>query len=251
MHSASTAATTGRLRILLYNVGYETGIDGSRRSYLLRFYRYLRTPQRIMRRVRHSIYQLLSSYKPDLCCFVEIRSKRGALHPRFYAYSDASVKYGPRSILRRLPLFRDNCNGFLSQQPFTYRKLYFKNGTKKLIYEIQLSPDLRVLLVHMSLRRKTRRLQCAELAAIVKNGCPAIVCGDFNVFKGAGELADLASQCDLRIVNGATQMTFPAAKPKRSLDLFLCPAGLTDAKVTVLDHMRQSDHLPVLLEIGA
>jgi hypothetical protein len=250
MHSASSTAQSGRLRILLYNVGYETGIDGSRRSYLLRFYRYLRTPQRIMRKVRHSIYQLLNSYKPDLCCFVEIRSKRGALHPRFYAYSDAAVKYGPRSILRRLPMFRDNCNGFLSHKPFTYRKLYFKSGTKKLIYEIQLTPDLRVLLVHLSLRQRTRRKQFQELAKIVDEGCPAIICGDFNVFKGAGEVAELAKKCALRVVNGATEMTFPAAKPKRTLDLFLCPESVTDAKVTVLEHMKVSDHLPVLLEIG-
>ena len=57
------------------NVGYGTGIDGSIKSYLLRWYRYLYTPRWVIRQVRQSIYALLNREQPDLCCFVEIHQK--------------------------------------------------------------------------------------------------------------------------------------------------------------------------------
>jgi hypothetical protein len=47
------------LRVLLFNLGYATGIDGSMRSYLLRWYRYIYTPRAIICKVRNSIYALL------------------------------------------------------------------------------------------------------------------------------------------------------------------------------------------------
>lgn len=246
-----SAASDHRLRILLYNVGYQTELSGSLWSYLLGFYRYLYTPGFIMRRVRRSVYELLDEYHPDVCCFAEMHRKRASLHPRSYTHHDADVKYGPKSWLRRIPFFRDNCNGFLSHQALPFRKLYFSRGTKRLIYEIQLNASLRVLFVHLALSARVRRVQCEELAQIVLDGCPAIVCGDFNVFRGTEELTALTERCGLKLVNGAGQATFPAFHPRKALDLFLCPPQFADATVTVLGQVHESDHLPVLLEIGA
>ena len=53
----------------------------------------------------------------------------------------------------------------------------------------------------------------------------------------------------LRILNGDGQATFPTKRPRKDIDLFLCSTGISVGKVTVLNHMRLSDHLPVMLEV--
>lgn len=242
---------TAKFRILLYNVGYSTELDGSIRNYVLRFYRYLYTPRTIIRRVRQTIYHLLQREQPDVCCFVEVHRKKGYVpHPHAYTCGDVDNKYGQRSVLRRLPFLRDNCNGFYSKQPLSFEKTYFQNGTKKLIYDIKLRPDLSLLVVHFALGRRVRRKQCEELKRLIRQRGNVIVCGDFNIFKGTGELQSLAHACDLQIVSppGAT---FPAVNPRKTLDLFLCPKSLGDVSARVLSGVHASDHLPVMLEMAA
>ena len=242
--------STQKFRILLFNVGYATALDGSLRNYLLRFYRYLYTPRRIIRQVRQAIFLLLKKVQPDVCCFVEIHRKTGSVpHPHVYTSHDMANKYGLHSVLRRLPFFRDNCNGFFAKGACSFQKMYFKNGTKKLIYEIKLREDVSLLLVHFSLERRVRRLQVAELHDIIKARKNVILCGDFNIFKGRSELEELAEECDLRIVNSPSDVTFPAVNPTKSLDLFLCPKHIKNAHATVLKGVHASDHLPVLLEL--
>lgn len=239
-----------QFRILLMNLGYATGLDGSMRSYLTQWYRYLYTPRKIIRQVRQSIYNLIHKENPDLCCFVEIHHKHGFI-PHAHSYtSQIDNKYGRRSMLRFLPFFRDNCNGFLSHHPLHFEKKYFRNGSKKLIYDIQIGNGLSLLLVHFSLRRKTRSAQCRELKAILRDRSNAIVCGDFNIFKGTRELHALAEACNLKIVN-AHMPTFPAVKPRKALDLFLCPKSLGDVSAQVMHDVQVSDHLPVMLTMTA
>lgn len=239
------------------NLGYATGLDGSLRSYLTQWYRYLYTPRWIIRQVRQSLYQLLNREQPDLCCFVEIHHKHGFVpHPRAYR-SHIDNKYGRFSLRRFLPFYRDNCNGFFSHQPLRFTKRYFAHGAKKLIYDIQLgnpltsltASSLSLLLVHFSLKYKTRRRQCAELAEILRGRGPTIVCGDFNILRGARELRMFAESCGLRIIN-AHQPTFPAVHPRKALDLFLCPKAMGEVSARVIGDVRVSDHLPVLLEVG-
>ena len=230
------------------NLGYATGLDGSMRSYLTQWYRYIYTPRRIIRQVRQSIYGLMHRENPDVCCFVEIHRRHGFVpHPHAYT-SHIDNKYGRFSLLRLLPFFRDNCNGFLSHQPLHFRKRYFKNGSKKLIYDIDLGNGMALLLMHFSLRRDTRKRQCRELRQMLKDRPNVILCGDFNIFRGTGELHALAEACNLNIVN-ARMPTFPAAHPRRALDLFLCPKSLSHVSAQVMRDVQVSDHLPVLLEM--
>lgn len=235
-------------RVLLMNLGYATGLDGSLWSYLTRWYRYLYTPQWIIRSVRRSLYGLLNREHPDLCCFVEIHHKHGFVpHPHAYR-SHIANKYGRFSILRHLPFFRDNCNGFFSHQALHFHKRYFQNGTKKLVYDIDLGNGLSLLLVHFSLRRDTRRRQCTELRSMLSGRNNAIVCGDFNIFRGTRELHTLAESCGLRIVD-ARHPTFPAVHPRKAIDLFLCPKALRSVSARVMEEVKVSDHLPVILEV--
>ena len=239
-----------RFRILLFNVGYATALDGSVRNYLLQFYRYLYTPQYILRQVRQVIYHLLQKEQPDVCCFIEIHKKHGNVpHPHVYTSSDVDNKYGMHSVLRKLPFFRDNCNGFFAKGDLPHRKIYFKNGTKKLIYEILLRDDLSLFLVHFSLERRVRRLQCDELRHIIQSRKNVILCGDFNIFRGQKELESLARDCGLVIMNAPGAGTFPAVNPRKALDLFLCPPHL-QAHARVIPDIKASDHLPVMLEVS-
>lgn len=239
-----------RFRILLFNVGYATALDGSLRNYVLHFYRYLYTPRTIIRKVRQAIYYLMEREKPDVCCFVEIHRKIGCVpHPHVYTSGDIENKYGLHSMLRRLPFFRDNCNGFFAKGDLPFDKYYFKNGTKKLIYEIKLREDISLFLVHFSLDRAVRQRQCEELKELIRSRKHAVLCGDFNIFKGTGELEALADACDLKIVNSPSEATFPAVHPTKTLDLFLCPKNMVHAQARVLKGVHASDHLPVLLEM--
>ncbi|TSC57971.1 MAG: Uncharacterized protein Greene041619_847 [Candidatus Peregrinibacteria bacterium Greene0416_19] len=248
---ATAAVAHGEpFRILLLNAGYCTELDGSLRDYFLRFYRYLHTPRRIVRRALRSLSGLLEGQKPDLCCFVEIHEQSQYLpHLQAYAYGDVENKYGIRSLLRRLPLFRHNCNGFLARKPMEFRKHYCRHGTKKLIYELELPHHVSLFLVHFALRARTRRKQCRDLAEILRQRRRVIVCGDFNTMQGDRELRDLLRSCRLRIANPPHAPTFPAVRPRKALDLFLCSPGLKIKGVRVMDSIHLSDHLPVLLEL--
>ncbi len=236
-------------RILLMNVGYATALDGSIKDYLLKFYRYIYTPREIIRRVREAIHSLMEREKPDVCCFVELRKQKACVpHTHAYDCCDVDNKYGQYSVLRKLPFFRNNCNGFYSKTDLTFEKAYFKSGTKKLIYDIKLREDLSLLIVHFALSPNTRRKQFAELQEIIGTRRNVIVCGDFNIFRGMDELSALASACDLQIVSpeGAT---FPSSKPTKTLDLFLCPKAMGSVSARTVSDMRASDHLPVMLEM--
>jgi hypothetical protein len=241
--------TPQRFRILLYNAGYETALDGSMRSYLLGFYRYLYTPQRIIRQVRQAIYHMLEREKPDIACFVELNGKKnGVPHPHAYPCSNVDSKYGVGRFASKIPFFRDNCNGFMSTGNLAFSKHYFKRGYKKLIYEIELHKDLSLFLVHFSIHRHVRKHQCDELKKILKTRKNVVLCGDFNIFQGPQELQSLAKACGLRIVNSLNEATFPSARPTKTFDLFLCPEGV-EASVRVVTGIKASDHLPVLLEM--
>jgi endonuclease/exonuclease/phosphatase family metal-dependent hydrolase len=169
-------------------------------------------------------------------------------HPHAYT-SHIDVKYGKRSPLRMLPFFRDNCNGFFSHHQLKFEKRYFRNGSKKLIFDIQLGNGMSLLMVHFALRRDVRKLQCRELKKMLEGRKNVIVCGDFNIFRGTRELHTLAESCGLKIVN-AHQPTFPAIRPKKALDLFLCPKDLHHVSAEVINDVQVSDHLPVMLEIA-
>ncbi len=238
------------LHILLFNVGYATALDGTMRDYLLRFYRYLYTPRSVIRQVRQAIFQLMQAQKPDICCFVEIHKRHSFLrHPHAYREGSIENKYGLHSLLRLLPFFRDNCNGFFAKEPLPFRMHYLRHGTKKLVYEIELRPDTSLFLAHFSLKKRVRQKQCEELQTLIAQRKNVILCGDFNIFHGFEELQAFAGKCHLRIVNAPSQATFPAVHPRKALDLFLCPEDAESPSVRVLDSVHVSDHLPVMLEV--
>ena len=119
---------------------------------------------------------------------------------------------------------------------------------KKLVYEIELTKDISVLLSHFALRKRARHRQLRELQHLIQRRKHVILCGDFNIFDGLHELEDFIEECGLTIVNTLKDVTFPAAHPLKALDLFLCSSGMKIEDLRVL-HPKASDHLPVLLKV--
>jgi hypothetical protein len=240
---------TQTTKILLYNSGYATGLDGSLKSYLLHFLRYIYTPKKVVRDVISSIDSLVNIKKPDVCCLVEIR-RVGKFIRRLweYPFHEFANKYGARSLRRHMPFFRKNSIGFFSDKYLPFHKHYLHCGAKKLIYEIALNHETSLIMGHLSLRKRTRRKQLCEIKEMIGKRKHVILCGDFNIFKGLSELEDLIKECGLRIVNTLNDVTFPASHPDRALDLFLCSEGIRIESLEVLP-VKASDHLPVLLEV--
>jgi predicted peroxiredoxin len=236
------------MKVLLLNLGYQSGLNGSMHDYLVHGARYLHTPAAIAAQVEDSILQLLDAEEPDVCCFLELHKKSALVRDmRGYECSDVDNKYGLKSLLRRLPFFRDNCNGFFSKEEIPYKKFYFHEGAKKLIYELELQGGVSLILCHFSLKKNVRSEQFRELERIIGRGKKVILCGDFNLFGGTNEIAELMTTCDLHAGN-LRQATFPSFHPMKEFDQFLCSAGIRVTRCQAMQSFRGSDHLPVILE---
>jgi hypothetical protein len=236
------------MKVLLLNLGYCSGLDGSFRDYALHGLRYLHTPERITADIEDALFQLLNREEPDVCCFLELHKKSAMVKDlRGYPCSDIDVKYGLKSLLRKIPFFRDNCNGFYAKHDVPYKKFYFKEGAKKLIYELEMENDLTLLFCHFSLSKHIRAKQFRELETMLKDKKRAILCGDFNIFKGTGEIEELMSSCNLRAGN-LRQSTFPTVHPSKSFDQFLCTEDVRVTRCEAVKSFHGSDHLPVVLE---
>lgn len=235
------------MKLLLLNLGYCSGLDGSMHDYVFHGPRYLHTPSRIAAAVESAVMQLVRTEEPDICCFLEMHKKSALVKDlRDYPCSNVDDKYGLTSLLRHLPFFSDNCNGFFARTDVPYTKRFFRKGAKKLIYELQIGNDATLLMCHFSLSEKTRKKQFREIEAIIGERKKIILCGDFNIFKGADEIRELMAVSNLRAVRH--EPTFPTIHPKRTLDLFLCTPDIVVTRCETVQNFHGSDHLPVVLE---
>lgn len=237
-------------RILLLNLGYETGLDGSLKGYLTQSWRYLHTPENVLRSVREGFQTLIAQVQPDICCVLEMHHDLTLLKT-FAAYHCRHVdtKYGNGSVLKRLPFFRDNCNGIFTMDRLPCVARQFRHGTKKLLYDVKIGKDFSLLVSHFSLHASVRQQQFQEIAELVADRKHTIVCGDFNDFGGCKELNGLLKETNLRIVRPPHGGTFPACHPRRPLDLFLCSKDIKHVHAAILKDVHLSDHLPVLLTV--
>ena len=58
------------MKILFYNIGYGTGLNGSWRQYLLKQWRYLWTPLFSMKKIRYIIQELFYLIKKEKLFFI-------------------------------------------------------------------------------------------------------------------------------------------------------------------------------------
>ena len=240
------------MKILLYNMGYGTGINGSLKHYLLKGWRYLWFPKWVIQK----IIELLKAQRADIVCLLEAAT--GSFRSRFrsqifqmaralgFPFYSSLCKYGKQSICSRLPVFRKHHTGIMGGVPGAITNHYLKTGMKRLVKEVVVEGKS-VFIVHLSrLRACSRQKQLRELTLLLKN-CPRpyLVCGDFNI-RGFSEIESFLAQNQLRFIQNGP--SFPSAKPQKCLDLFLASRGIEVKKAGVV-RSELSDHLPVWVEI--
>lgn len=237
------------MKIMFLNLQYGLGLDGSFGDFLRHFYRYFYCSRKVEVKAVDALKDILWKERPDVLLLTETYLEHlKDLVNEGYAYFDVGNKYGPMSLLRKIPGFRRRSNGFLANGNFNFDKHYLKNGVKKLIYEIKINEDLGLFMGHFSLSGRTRKKQFDELKKIAGRYKKVILCGDFNIFSGYEELESLIKELDLKIVAKQEHKTYPAYNPKHHMDLFLCSKDLKIKGAKVLRE-KLSDHLPVILEV--
>lgn len=237
-----------KFKILLLNLGYCTGISGSLKEYIVNSYRYFYLPKEIEKKVLNQLKDIIRNEKPDLICLLEItKSQIEELVSQEYPFFNIETKYGRRSIMGRLSnIYKQAGNGFLSNQNIKYAKYLICGRTKRLVYELNLPNNIKLILFHFSLDKHTRKKQFKMIAKAIHKEKNKIICGDFNIDKGFTEILPLVKKLDVRLVS--PRPTFPSHNPKRCYDFFLCSSNI-ETNSRVLKDNKISDHLPVILEI--
>lgn len=255
------------MRLITYNVEYCSGIN--RRLKYLEVQKFFK----VIKKTLEKISDYIKTLNPDILGLMEIdagtvRFRKMSSTEAFsenldMPYVAAKTKYARKSLYKVLnytPILRKNANAILSKQPlFDTRYVYFSKGTKRMVIQTKLKlavkgsvVDLYLFAVHLSLRKKTRRIQLNELSMLL-NACPGhkIVFGDFNTFKGLSELDYLLENSNminaLDFAHEKNVSTFPSWKPKKHIDHILVSPDVKVTNYEVLD-VDFSDHLPVLID---
>ena len=247
------------MRILFSNLGYATGINGTLRQHVGKAFRHAVQSQAMQRRVLAQFRTLLEEADPDVCCIVEL--DQGSVHSAYLNQMAALVserlpvfdiadKYGPSSPYSKLLFHSGKSNGFLAKKPLIFKHLFFEHGTKRLIYQIELRPDLTLFFAHFSLKQKIRGCQFLEMRRLVDQITgQVIVFGDFNTLYGLSELAPLFANDRLALLNSPDVPTFRFHRWQTILDLCLSSPSLAPSCRLHVIKQPFSDHDALLLEI--
>jgi endonuclease/exonuclease/phosphatase family metal-dependent hydrolase len=244
------------MRLLVYNIAYGTGAPEAFHHQLLTIHRYLRTPRTHLDRIINFIDEseadiigLLEidtgSYRTNYLNQVEVV----ASHLKHYYHT--STKYGQRSMGRRLPIFKNQANAILTKEELPECQLhYLPVGFKKLIIEVCFK-GVKIYLVHLALQRRIRRKQLEHLVKLVRKekDTPVIIAGDFNTFKGNGEVKILQHELSLINANNSNTPTYPSWNPRKQLDFIFCSKQININKFEVPE-IKYSDHLPLIMDFS-
>jgi endonuclease/exonuclease/phosphatase family metal-dependent hydrolase len=102
-----------------------------------------------------------------------------------------------------------------------------------------------LFVTHLSLGRRARARQLAEVARLVGGTARAILAGDFNT-SDASELAPLEAAGLRRC---PTLPTYPSWRPHKAIDYVLTSRDVEVCSVRVDQTVRLGDHLPIFVEL--
>jgi endonuclease/exonuclease/phosphatase family metal-dependent hydrolase len=256
------------MRILSSNIGYLLDYTGGLSEYLLAPHRALVGDTAAEERATERLVDVVAAEEPDVVCLTEIDqgSIRTTTEDQIQQVADhlderglsyrtrVETKYGDTNPLSRLPMLRHLSNGMLVRESLETRTIahFLETGTKRLVIETQVG-DLSVLLTHLSMGSRSRRRQLRELADLIGRRDEVVLCGDFNVYQGLGELDEFTRTTGLDLqVPGETVPRRPfdsLVTETRALDLFLTSPSIDIDRCTVLD-VQVSDHRPVVLDVA-
>jgi endonuclease/exonuclease/phosphatase family metal-dependent hydrolase len=144
---------------------------------------------------------------------------------------------------------RGKSNAFLAKQDFSYEKILFSHGTKRLIYKITLAPEIILFFAHFSLNKRTRTRQLQEVQQLIANTPGKVIfLGDFNILSGFGELEPLL-QNDLVLLNRVEHPTFTFHIFRKVLDICICTKNIAQHCQLQVIPQPYSDHEALLLEV--
>jgi len=236
-----------KFKILIANLEYGVGLDGSLKDWLLKGHRFFHLTQKIEKIFLDKFKNIIQKENPDLICINEI--KKDQIHhltDEIYQYHNTELKYGPHGKIRKTtPLHKNNYSATLSKHDLQIEKKFLKNGAKKLFYEINLPNNTKLSFFHFSLNKRIRHKQFQEIYELYKSQASKIICGDFNIIYGLQELDELTKTLDLK--HAHQEPNFPASRPFMPLDLVLHSPHL-EIETKILPEIF-SDHLAVLIEI--
>ncbi len=246
-------------KILLSNLGYARGISGKFSHHVRYLHRHFYCPPRIQKQALSQLSTLIGHEDPDLCCFVEIDkgsftsggyNQLHALIDAKYPHFDIENKYGPASQLRSFFVTRGKSNGFIAKENFSHERIYFRHGTKRLVYKILLAPRLTLFFSHLSLNKSVRRAQLIEVRELMCSvSGEAVFLGDFNILSGLAELSVLLEHSDIVLLNQIDLPTFTFHKRQLLLDLCFCSAGIAASSRLSIVPQAYSDHAALILEV--
>jgi endonuclease/exonuclease/phosphatase family metal-dependent hydrolase len=248
------------VRLILYNIEYCEGTTKNIFQYL-DIYHLFRSKKKLDDRM----IDFLKTLNPDILALIEVdgggkRSKKRN-EPMYFSlklgfdYLVDQVKYATGSLFSRLPVLKHQENALLSKYPISAVKYhFFSRGAKKIVIDATLSlqKDTSLLVVHLSLFKRTRLKQLNELVKIVNSKTtPVILVGDFNTFKEQ-ELDLLLSNTNLLDAYSfnsvkSSKYTEPSWRPKYRLDNILISPEIKINNYEIIE-AHLSDHLPVLID---
>ncbi len=245
-------------KILFSNLGYARGIDGTFSQHFGSMHRHFYTGVSQQQQVLTQFKNIMLAEQPDLCCLVEVDSgswntgyfsQIGHLMDDDYAVHNIAGKYGEDSLLAQMPFFKGKCNAFLSKAALPYQKLYFKHGSKRLIYSVMLPDNIRLLFAHFSLQAKVRARQFDEVRTLVNShDGEVMILADFNIIKGFQELQPLLRETNLQVLNKEEDHTFMLGSSRWTLDLCICSQSLAPRIDMRVIPQPFSDHAALLVE---
>ncbi|MCP1673452.1 endonuclease/exonuclease/phosphatase family metal-dependent hydrolase [Natronocella acetinitrilica] len=241
----------GVMRVMSYNIqtGMHTRHFG---DYLTRSWQHLfpnaQRPKNIDR-----ISDLLTDF--DLVGLQEVDAgslRSGFINQTKYLSERSGFPYWADQTNRRIGRLARHSNGLLARfRPLEIREhrlpgmipgrgaLHLRFGGAE--------DDLDVILMHLSLGRRTRMSQLGYVAELIQDCRHAVVMGDLNCRADSPELRHLLACTNLGEPL-AHLNTYPSWRPHRNIDHILVSDTLTVDKAEVVDYPL-SDHLPIMMEL--
>jgi endonuclease/exonuclease/phosphatase family metal-dependent hydrolase len=241
---------TRKMRLLLYNIRYGAGV-GRRIHFPFPFSGYLKKTGAQLDRIADYI----RDQRPDIVGLVEVDtgsfrfngdSQVAAIAGPLCHRQVCQTKYGLNSIACRLPLLSRQANAVMTNRAILGQTFHYLNhGMKRLVIEVRL-PELTLFLVHLALKYSQRQHQLVDLAAIVRDTHgPVVVAGDFNAFRGDGELEGFISATGLKSANPDGLPSHPSRAPHRQLDFIFHSPSMRSLDFQA-PQVAYSDHVPLI-----